>query len=176
MRQKPIAAIVVLSLVVAASLVAGCSISTTTQTHDAFLDKFLSAFKNETNADPDYSTKAWDVTWINGTSARVEYTAEDSLTGDTYNLVMTITAFPTTQDATNYLAAMNKTDYTLVSTRCTGGTGGAAYQEAAGHAPQICKDYQRLEEGDSSSISEYREFHIFQMENLVMVSTIKGLE
>jgi hypothetical protein len=193
MQLKPITAIAVLLLVVASLLVAGCTTSTTsntnqtpsatssTATHDAFLVKFIDAFKNRVYSDKNYSIKAWDLTWINGTSARVELTMQGNTTTTanyTANMVITCTAFPTSQDATNHLNTMNKTGYSLVTSQCSNSSSsasGGAYQDASGHAPQICKDYERSE-GNSSSISEYREYHIYQLDNLIIEATLKLLE
>jgi hypothetical protein len=184
MQFKSITAIAVLSLLVVSLSVAGCTTSPTNQTptsstatHDAFLENLLAAFKNRIDLDKNYSTKAWDVKWINGTSARLEYTARQNatLTEHTLNMVMIFTAFPTSQDATNYLNAMNKTSYSLASNICTGGASGGAYQDITGHAPQICKDYKRSE-GNSSSYSEYKEYHIFQIDNVILEATIKYLD
>src|SRR5665647_626748 len=97
MQFKSITAIAVLSLVVVSLSVAGCTTSPTNQTptsstatHDAFLENLLAAFKNRIDLDKNYSTKAWDVKWINGTSARLEYTARQNatLTEHTLNMVM----------------------------------------------------------------------------------------
>jgi hypothetical protein len=166
--------------------VAGCTSSTnssqtpsatpSTATHDAFLDKFLGAFKTRSEADKNFSTKAWEVTWSSSTSARLEWTVETtSSTNHTANTVMQVTKFSTSQDATNYLNAMNKTDYSLASNICSGGSSGGAYQDVTGHAPQICKDYKRSE-GDPNSFTEYREYHIFQLDNLILGATLKILD
>src|SRR5664279_5069158 len=124
MQVKPITAIVVLLLVVASLLVSGCttqtdniatnqtpSTTTSTATHDAFLEKYLAAYKNTSYANKNTSIKAWEVTWINSTSARLEWTVFGNSTNGTYNYQETYLVFPTTQDATNYLNATNKTAY-----------------------------------------------------------------
>jgi hypothetical protein len=189
MQSKTIAAIAVLLLVVASLVVSGCTVSTTsnttptpsatpsTATHDAFLEKFLAEFKSRAYADEDYSIKAWDLTWINSTSARLEMAMEENTTtsSNTINTIMIFTAFPTTQDATNHLNTMNKTGYSLVSTECSNGSNGGAYQDATGHAAQTCKDYKRTE-GDSSSFSTYREYHIYQLDNLIIEATLRGFD
>jgi hypothetical protein len=91
------------------------------------------------------------------------------------NFVVVVTAFPTTQDATNYLNTMNKTAYNLTSTKCGNTSGGApyAYLNATGHAPQICKDYER-ETGTSSSSLDYRKYVTYQLDNLIIEITGKS--
>jgi hypothetical protein len=190
MQLKSITAIAVLLLVVASLLVAGCTTSTTsntnqtpsatpsTATHDAFLENFTAAFKNRVYSDKNYSIKAWELTWINSTSARLEMTMKGNTTtsaNNTLNMIMTFTAFPTSQDATDHLNTMNKTAYSLTSSQCSNSSSGGAYQDATGHAPQICKDYERSE-GNPNSVSEYKEYHIYQIDNLIMEATLKGLE
>jgi hypothetical protein len=183
--MKPITAIAVLSLVVASLLVAGCTSTNTsttnqtptssTATHDASLEKFIGAFKTRAESDKNYSTKAWEVTWSNSTSATVEWTAKQNTSSHTANTVMQFTVFPTSQDATNYLNAINKTNYSLASNKCTGGASGGAYQDVVGYAPQICKDYVRSE-GNPNSFTEYREYHIFQLDNFIIGATLKALD
>ena len=82
--QKPITAIIVLLLVVASLLVTGCTSSTTSNTnqspsatsseatHNVTLEKYLTAFKDNWYSDKNYTVKAWEVTWINSTSPKLE--------------------------------------------------------------------------------------------------------
>jgi hypothetical protein len=189
MQFKPITAIIVLFLVVASLLVAGCTTSTTsntnqtpsatssTATHDAFLEKFLATLKGSWYADKNWTIYAWEVTWINSTSARLNYTYKLNTTSSTQraNVDVMVTAFPTTQDATNYLNAMNKTAYNLTRTDCSNSSSGpsGAYQDVTGHAAQICKDYERST-GNSSSSSDIRNsktYIIYQLDNLIMEGT-----
>jgi hypothetical protein len=76
--------------------------------------------------------------------------------------------FPTTQDATNYLNAMNKTEYSLASTQYGDSPGGLAYLNVTGHAPQIFKAYQQ-----NVAYSEAKE--ILQADNIVYLGTNKLL-
>ena len=182
MQLKPITAIAVLLLVVASLLVAGCTTSTTsntnqtpsaissTATHDAFLEKYLAAQKNVSYADKNEPVNAWELTWINSTSARLEWTVFNKSLNGTWNYVRTFIVFPTTQDATHYLNAMNKTAYSL--TRTVYESNGT-YQQATGHAPQIYKDYQWTE--NPSSKFEIRGHEISQLDNIITMTTGKRL-
>jgi outer membrane murein-binding lipoprotein Lpp len=183
MQLKSITAIVVLLLVVASLLVAGCTTSTTsntnntpsattsTATHNATLEKYLSTYKNASYAEKNFSVKAWEVTWINGTSANLEYAFLNKTVNRTVSHVVTWTVFPTTQDATNYLNAMNKTAYSLASTVYPSG---GNYQKVTGHAPAIYKDYI-WNEGNPFNISEYKNHEIQQLDNLIVTDTGKAL-
>ena len=182
MQFKSITVIIVLLLIVVSLLVAGCTTSTTNQTtsatpstaiatHDAFLEKYIAQFKNVSYADTNLNFKVWDVAWINSTSVRLENTALNKSTNTTVNRVETIIVFPTTQDATNYLNALNKTAYSLASTQYISG---GAYQKAIGHAPQIYKDYV-WNEGNPFNISEYKYHEITQIDNMVIIHTGKTL-
>jgi hypothetical protein len=184
MQVKPITAIVVLLLVVASLLVSGCTTqtdntatnqtpitTTSTATHDAFLEKYLAAYKNTSYANKNTSIKAWEVTWINSTSARLEWTVFGNSTNGTYNYQETYLVFPTTQDATNYLNATKKTAYSLVNTIYPSG---GAYRNLTGNAPQIYKLYQ-WNEGNPINISEYMYHQISQLDNIVIVTTGKQL-
>jgi outer membrane murein-binding lipoprotein Lpp len=182
MQLKPITTIVVLSLVVASLLVAGCTTSTTsntnntpsattsTATHNATLEKYLSTYKNASYAEKNFSVKAWEVTWINSTSANLEYAFLNKTVNRTVSHVVTWTVFPTTQDATNYLNAMNKTAYSLSSTTYEG----VIYKNVTGHAPAVYKDYV-WNEGNPFSISEYKNHEISQLDNIIVTDTGKAL-
>jgi hypothetical protein len=178
MQSKPIAAIIVLSLVVASLLIAGCTTSTTNQsptprtaTHDAFLENYLAVANNTTHSDKNQTVKSWEITWINSTSARVELATLNKSENRTWGGETTYIVFPTTQDATNYLNAMNKTSYSLASTEYPSG---GNYQKATGHAPQIYKKYD-WNEGNLLNISGYKYHQIEQVDNLIAISTTKAL-
>jgi hypothetical protein len=77
--------------------------------------------------------------------------------------------FPTTQDATNYFNAINKTNYSLAGTS-TQHISGGAYLNVTGHAPQIYIHYYGFE-GNISNISEFRARTIVQVDNIVVITT-----
>ena len=145
--------------------------SATTQ-RNTFLENFLAAYKNETYySDNNTHVQAWELDWINSTSARVQLTELNKTANLTINVDETLTVFPTTPDATNYVNAMNLTAYSLASTEYTGG---GDYVNVTGHAPQVYKGYQYVE-GSSLNISEYKLHEIRQLDNLVVVQTGKIL-
>jgi hypothetical protein len=180
MQVKPITAIIVLLLVVASLSVAGCTTSNTNQTpsatpseatHNTTLENYLAGAKNVSYADKNLTYKAWEVTWTNSTSVRLEDTFQNKSTNVTFNEVATYTIFPATQAATDYVNAMNKTTYSLASTVNSTATG---YQKVTGHLPVVYKAYQ-WNEGNPLNISEYKAHFIAQFDNLVKIATIKAL-
>jgi hypothetical protein len=182
MQLKPITAIAVLLFVVASLSVAGCTSNTTgntnqttstsattsAATHDAFLEKYLAAYKNSSFSDKNLNFTVWEVTWINSTSAQVQETSTNETTNATWSYVHTALVFPTTQDATNYLDAMNKTAYSLSSTVYP--SSGGAYRNVTGHAPTIYKYYE-WNEGNPLNISEFRDHNISQLDNIIIIET-----
>ena len=184
MKLKPIAVITILLLVVVSLFAAGCTTNTTSNTnqtpsasesstaaHNATLENYLATYKNGTYSDKNTTVKAYEVTWINSTSARVEQTVLNKTRNVTVNVVTTVIIFPTTQAATNYLNAINKTNYSLASTQYPSG---GAYQIATGHAPTVYKAYE-WNEGNPFNISEYKQHAIQQLDYLVATSTGKYL-
>jgi len=180
MQLKPTTAIVVLSLVVASLLVSGCTTSTTNQTpsatpstvtHDAFLEKYLAAYKSAWYAEKDVNITMWNLTWTNSTSVRLECTEFNKSLNEAFNYVQTYLVFPTSQEATNYLAAMNKTAYSLASTAYTSG---GTYQNVTGQAPQIYK-YYKWNEANLNNLPEYTLPAIKQMDNLIVIHTGKQI-
>jgi hypothetical protein len=79
--------------------------------------------------------------------------------------------FPTSQEATGYVNAMNKTQYNLTSTIYPRG---GVYRSASGQAPRIYKAYE-WNEGDPFNLSECTYREIEQLNNLVIVTTVKQL-
>jgi hypothetical protein len=166
---------------VASLSIAGCTSSTnSSQTpsattsaatkHDAFLETYLAAYRNTTYASNSTHITAWELDWINGTIAR-QHTVLNKSTNLTRAYDETVMVFPTSQDATNYVNAMNLTAYSLASTEYSSG---GAYQNVTGHAPQIYKEYH-YNEGNSLDISAYRLHDISQLDNLVSITTGKVL-
>jgi hypothetical protein len=171
---KKVVTIIVFVLVVCA--IAGCTTtSNTSQTqsaaiqHNAFLETYLGAYKNVSSSDSNLHITAWNLEWVNSTSARVQWTALAKTTNQTVNYDATFIVFPTTQDATNYLNAINKTAYSMASTKYPSE---GAYANVMGHAPQIYKDYV-YNEGNPSNISAYQRHEIQQAANIVMVGNSK---
>jgi hypothetical protein len=158
--------------------VAGCTSSTnssqtpsaTTQ-HDAFLDKFLTAYKDTQYSNKSREVHAWELDWINSTSARLQYTIlykPSNFTNTTVAYDVTFMVFTTSQYATNYVNAINTTAYSLASTVYTDSPGGLAYQNVTGHAPQVFKGYQW-------NVGSYETNEIKQADNIVWVDTVKTL-
>ena len=178
--MKKIVAITALVLVVCT--IAGCTTTNNTnQTpstassaatqHDASLENMLATLKGREYANSGRDIKAWDLQWINSTSAHLQWTWVVKSSNYTYSSEITYTVFPTTEEATNYLNTLNKTAYTLNSTQPPSG---GLYQNATGHAPQLFKQYV-WNEGNQSNVSEYRFHQIEQADNFALVQTSKRL-
>ena len=116
-----------------------------------FLENYLTAYKNEKYSDSSIHVQTWELDWINSTSARLQFTELNKTTNRTVNADETFVVFPTTQDAKNYVNAMNLAAYRLASTEYTG----RGHQNVKGHAPQICIDYM-YNERNPFNISEYK--------------------
>jgi hypothetical protein len=178
MQFKSITAITVLSLVVASLLVVGCitptdntttnqTASAGTATHDALLERYLATSKNVSYGDKNLSVRAWNLTWVNGTSAHLQRTLFDKVTNLTLNYEDTLSVFRTPQNATNYFNAINKTASTVANTVYPSG---GAYQKATDHAPQSYKDYIWSE--GSQNLSESKIHNISQLDNIVIEGII----
>lgn len=172
--------VVVMALALVVCTFAGCTTSTTNQTgtsnatstaattHDALFEKFLTALKTNHSQVRDEQTKSWEVTWINTTSARVVWTEQHNNTNQTRTIVQTVIMFPTSQDATNYVNALNKTAYSLNNTIYS--TYGA-YLNVTGRAPQTYKVWQ-WEEGNPNNITNYTKHTIELCDNFTTQATI----
>jgi len=184
MQFKSITVIAVLLLVVASLSAAGCTTSTTSNTnqtssatssaatHDAFLEKFLTTYKTLEYANSSEKYTAWELEWINSTSAHLQTSEiiKNTTFGDDYTYMV----FATSQDATNYINTMNKTAYSIDTTNYRDSPNAVAYQNATGQAPHTFKRYV-WNEGNQLNISEYKNHQLLQIDNIVLISTTKIL-
>jgi hypothetical protein len=127
MQFKSVTAIIVLSLVVASLLVAGCTTSTTSNTnqtpsaatqHNAILESVVSIqkaimYSGSTTGENKTTVNAWLVTWLNDSSVNVQSAL--SVKNMTISSNDTMTAFPTTDAATAYLKTLDLSEYRIVS-------------------------------------------------------------
>jgi outer membrane murein-binding lipoprotein Lpp len=154
---RKLLAIIVLVMVASLS-VAGCTTTNnTTQTssaapsaatqHDALLEKLVNTFKQEEYGNTSNTVQAWDVTWNNGTSVIVLETLKESSSGINLTVAAnhTFMSFPTTQDATNYLNAFDKTNYSLTSMDYQNSSSTHVYTKATGHDPSVYVEYTYTE-------------------------------
>jgi outer membrane murein-binding lipoprotein Lpp len=168
--------LVITVLVIVASLsVCGCTTTTNNNTatsppttHDALLEKLVNATKEEVYGNESYAVQAWDVTWNNGTSVTIIGTAEETSTGITVAANSTLMSFPTTQDATNYLNAFNKTNYSLTSTDYASDTN-HIYYNATGHTPSVYKEYTYTEGSILDGSMKVHE--LIQYDNIIQMGT-----
>jgi hypothetical protein len=169
-----VAVILLLATVIVPALTSITGPHVGTDNSPSFLATYLATFKNLQYADKNKSISAWDLTWINSTSARLQRTVtytNGSNANRTISWDDSYIVFPTSQAATDYLNAMNKTAYSLASTEYSGG---GAYEQTAGHAPQIYKTYE-WHQGTPSNFTEYRAHFITQFDNMVEIETGKIL-
>src|SRR5665811_148701 len=123
MQLKPITAIIVLLLVVASLSVAGCTNNTTNtatspsaQAHDATLEKYVNVTKQTEYGNKTKEVLAWLVTWNNDSSVSILETVKNRTDNSSVSSNSTLNIFESTQDATNYLKGLDKSDYSLIST------------------------------------------------------------
>ena len=167
MARKVVA---IVAFVVFTSLcVAGCTSSTNTTSvgqHDAFLEKFLTAYQKEEQQN--YSFNESGVKWVNSTTANLQFAYGNGTAGTN----MSVIHFKSAQDATSYVNGLNKTGYSLVSTSYNASNASEvsiAYAQAAGHAPAIYKDYEGATIGTLPNITFNT---IEQLDDLVVVYTL----
>ena len=173
MIKKIIVLIVLITLTLG---IAGCtsplntgapSTSQATPQHDAFLENFLSSYQNAIQKN--FTIKAWEVTWKNSTTADVETALQNKTSGSTTSGQLEFIVLPSTDAATSYVNSQ-KSGYSLASTVYTpGGT----YQQAAGHAPSVYKDYERYGGDSLYNVTAYR---IEQADNMVVTSAAKMVQ
>jgi hypothetical protein len=176
---KKLLAIVVLVMVASLSI-AGCTNSTnnpatspTPQAHDPTLEKLIDAYKQEINGNQSTTISAWNVTWNNATSANILFTFDTSgnssfgLTA-TVSVNDTVRSFPTTQDATSFLTAFDKANYSFRNTDYTSDPTSNTYHNATGHYPSVYKAYSYTERGILGASEKV--YAVTQYDNVINVA------
>jgi hypothetical protein len=176
---KKLLAIVVLVIVASLSIV-GCTSNTNTpstsptpQAHDPTLEKLIDAYKQETNGNQSTTISAWNVTWNNATSANILFTFETSGNGSfgltaTVSVNDTVRSFPTTQDATSFLTAFDKANYSFRNTDYTSDPTSNAYYNATGHYPSVYRAYSYTEGGIPGASENV--YAVTQYDNVINVA------
>jgi hypothetical protein len=183
MRTKLVTATTVLLLVVASLLASGCTSQNTASNapsgHSILLEQFSANTKQviyssvsnvNVTANSSINVTAWDVIWNNETSVTVLFSIKGA-EGNKTNTIsgnQTAMTLPTTSAASDYLSALDKTKYTLVSTDYKSDNSTGWYYNATGHYPNVYKEYQYSEGGWLFS-SETRH-RIQQYDNLIVVT------
>jgi len=164
---------VIVLMTVASLSVCGCATTTTntatspSPTHDPLLENLVDATKQEADGNASYSVQAWNVIWNNDSSVTILATFEETSTGIPVAANSTFVSFPTTQDATNYLNAFNKTSYGLTSTDQSDAS--LIYYNATGHAPSVYKEYTYTDGSIlGGSVGVYE---LMQYDNIIQIGT-----
>ena len=182
--MKPSALAVCITLI--AALVVGASGCTTTSntaspspstspsstTHDPLLEKFVNVTQQATYNNASNSVQAWNVTWNNGTSVTILATVISNFSGTsaTVSANVTLLSFPTTQDATNFLNAFDKTNYSLTSTNYSS-SGSGDYYNVTGHYPGVYKQYSYTE---GSALTGIKGYELIQYDNIIQIVKATG--
>jgi hypothetical protein len=168
-------AVVLVLLFVAALCVAGCTstqnavTNTTTAeptAHNATLDKFVTAYRQyvaDVRGPGNGTVTAWQVTWPNATTVNVQAAGRytQPIVNVTYN--RTVIIFPTTDAATAFLNAYNKTGYFPSNVTTERGN---VSQTALGHPLTVLKAYGAIS-GDARAPHN---LELEQADNLIIIT------
>jgi len=145
----------------------------TSPTPDPVLEKIVNVTQQHVYGNSSVTVQAWNVTWNNDTSVTILTTVTGSFNGTnaTASDNETLLSFPATQDATNFLNAFDKTNYSLTSTNYSSDVSASGtYGNATGHVPSVYKDYSY---GEGSILTgSYREYSIAQLDNIIEIAKI----
>jgi hypothetical protein len=130
--------------------------------HNAVLEQTVSTRQQEEYSLIGYTTGAWNVIWNNDNSVTILSTQIANGTNTQTQGNETLIAFPTTQDATNYLNALDLSKYSLVS-------GPLDLYPVADHVPQN----QHWDYSDNISTPNML-YEIQQYDNILQFITIQG--
>jgi hypothetical protein len=185
MQSKPIAAIIVLSLLVTSLLVSGCTVDfpkkplpTPPPTPDPQLTKYVDAYHQTLEELYPSNVTAFSVTWINDTTAQIRtaftYTPKrpnTNTTSGTYSENDTVIKFSSADEATKYVYS-HATDYRLMSTSLNSLNNSSfqhhyrlvnAYKLAMGYTPIVHVYYGH--DSSSSTISGSGYFRRYAEQN-----------
>ena len=179
MQLKPITAIIVLLLVVASLSVAGCTNNTTNtatspsaQAHDATLEKYVNVTKQAEYGNKTKEILAWLVTWNNDSSVTILETVKNRTDNSSVSGNTTLINFQSNQDATNYLNAFDKSNYSLISTSFKT-SDAPTLKNVTGHVPSVYAEYIKIE-GSIFDLT-YKATLLMQYDNIIAIQSAKLL-
>jgi hypothetical protein len=115
--------------------------SATPSGHNPVLEQTVILSENNKNKLMGYTLESWNVIWHSDNSVTMLSTIITNGTNSTASDNETLIAFPTTQDATNYLNALDLNNYRLMSTTYNTSLPIAIYPIALGHDPQTFQEW-----------------------------------
>jgi hypothetical protein len=139
--------------------------------HNAVLEQSVSLSENNKNNLIGWKLEAWNVIWNSDNSVTMLSTSlkqEQNGTKSTWSDNETLIAFPTTQDATNYLNALDKTNYVLMSTAYNSALD--TYPIALGHDPQTFQQWST----SAAATGPHTLYEITQYDNILQFLTIQA--
>ena len=151
MQSKPIATIAVLLILVTSLSITGCTNNTTNtatspspQAHDATLERYINVTKQAEYNNKTKEILAWLVTWNNDSSVTILETVKNRTDNSSVSGNTTLINFQSNQDATNYLSAFDKSDYSLISTSFKT-SDAPTLRNVTGHDPSVYAEYIKTE-------------------------------
>jgi hypothetical protein len=179
MQSKPIAAIAVLLLIITSLSVTGCTNNTTNtatspslQAHDATLEKYVNVTKQAEYGNKTKEILAWLVTWNNDSSVTILETMKNRTDNSSVSGNTTLINFQSNQDATNYLSAFDKSDYSLISTSFKT-SDAPTLRNVTGHDPSVYAEYIKTE-GSIFDLT-YKATVLMQYDNIIANQSAKLL-
>ena len=179
MKLKPITAVAVLLLVVTSLSVAGCTNNTTNtatspspQAHDATLEKYVNVTKQAEYGNKTKEILAWLVTWNNDSSVTILETVKNRTDNSSVSGNTTLINFQSNQDATNYLNAFDKSDYSLISTSFKT-SDAPTLSNVTGHVPSVYAEYIKTE-GSIFDLT-YKATLLMQYDTIIVIQSAKLL-
>ncbi|MGA9080434.1 MAG: hypothetical protein WB581_09420 [Halobacteriota archaeon] len=157
---------------------AGCTSSTSsttnqtpsatpsTSTHNAILEAYINAVHQNLLNESNLTIKTWDVTWNNDTSVHLSdfYVPTNSPDKNaTMASNTTLLLFPSTQAATNFFNAFDKSNYSPTTLQTQ--TDQSLYKNVTGHAASVYTYYYTPEPSVTGNTETFR--GITQLDNLI---------
>jgi hypothetical protein len=179
MQFKPITAILILLLIVTSLSITGCTNNTTNtatspspQAHDATLERYVNVTKQAEYNNKTKEILAWLVTWNNDSSVTILETVKNRTDNSSVSGNTTLINFQSNQDATNYLNAFDKSDYSLISTSFKT-SDAPTLRNVTGHEPSVYAEYLKTE-GSIFDLT-YKATVLMQYDNIIAIQSAKLL-
>ena len=179
MQFKPLATITVLLLIITSLSITGCTNNTTNtatspspQAHDATLEKYVNVTKQAEYGNKTKEILAWLVTWNNDSSVTILETVKNRTDNSSVSGNTTLINFQSNQDATNYLNAFDKSDYSLISTSFKT-SDAPTLKNVTGHVPSVYAEYLKTE-GSIFDLT-YKATVLMQYDNIIAIQSAKLL-
>jgi hypothetical protein len=140
--------------------------------HNATLERFVNITKQSEYGNKSKEVVAWLVTWNNDSSVTILETVKNRTDNSSASSNSTLISFPSTEDATNYMNGLDKSDFSLISTSYKT-SDAPTLTNVTEHVPSVYTEYVKTE-GSIFDLT-FKATMLMQYDNIIGIVSAKLL-